>query len=194
MHEETKRDLPTAEQLSEELKRLRGKRSFVRMLQSTTASLIVVAALAFLASSLFLPVLRVTGSSMAPTLLNGELILCSKVGKQQRGDVAAFYFNNKVLLKRVIGVAGDEIAISEDGTVTLNGEILDEPYINEQSLGECDISFPYRVPEGRIFVMGDHRAVSIDSRSTVVGCVADEYVIGKVVMRLYPFRRLGKIN
>lgn len=122
-----------------------------------------------------------------PTLNNDELIICNKRSNFKSGDIVAFYFNNKILLKRVIGTAGDVIDISEDGTVYVNGVILDEPYLSEKAFGECDIELPYQVPDNRVFVMGDHRSVSIDSRSSSVGCIADEYIIGKVILRLWPW-------
>ena len=183
-------DIPTAQQLSDELERVKYKSNFRKTLLNTISSLIVVAAVAVLVSMLFLPVLRVTGPSMAPTMLNDELIICNKRSNFETGDIVAFYFNNKILLKRVIGISGDIIDISEDGTVYVNGEALNEPYVSEKALGECDIELPYQVPENRIFVMGDHRAVSVDSRSTSIGCIADEYVIGKVIMRVWPPERI----
>lgn len=186
-----KNNLPTAEQLSSELKRIRYKKEYRRMLSSTVSSLLVVAAVAVLISMLFLPVLRVTGTSMTPTFMNDELVICNKRSNFKSGDVVAFYFNNKILLKRVIGTAGDVIDIKEDGTVYVNGEILDEPYVNEKAFGECDIKLPYQVPDNRIFVMGDHRSTSVDSRSTTVGCIADEYVIGKVILRIWPFESIS---
>ena len=191
--EDITRDLPTAEQLNSEVRRIHYKKSYIKTLYTTITSLIVVVAIAVLIVTLLLPVLRVTGTSMAPTLLNNELLICNKRGNFESGDVVAFYFNNKVLLKRIIGTAGDVIDIKEDGTVYVNGEELDEPYINEKAFGECDIKLPYQVPDNRIFVMGDHRSVSIDSRSTSVGCIADEYVIGKVVLRVWPFEVIGKV-
>ncbi|MDY4414523.1 MAG: signal peptidase I [Ruminococcus sp.] len=186
-----KNNLPTAEQLSSELKRIRYIKEYRRMLSSTVSSLLVVAAVAVLISMLFLPVLRVTGTSMTPTFMNDELVICNKRSNFKSGDVVAFYFNNKILLKRVIGTAGDVIDIKEDGTVYVNGEILDEPYVNEKAFGECDIKLPYQVPDNRIFVMGDHRSTSVDSRSTSVGCIADEYVIGKVILRIWPFESIS---
>lgn len=186
-----KNNLPTAEQLSSELKRIKYRKEYRRMLSSTVSSLLVVAAVAVLISMLFLPVLRVTGTSMTPTFMNDELVICNKRGNFKSGDVVAFYFNNKILLKRVIGTAGDVIDIKDDGTVYLNGEVLDEPYINEKAFGECDIKLPYQVPDNRIFVMGDHRSTSIDSRSTTVGCIADEYIIGKVILRIWPFKTIS---
>lgn len=185
--------LPSAEQLESELKKIKYKKDFRKILKSTISSLIVVAAIAVLLSMLFLPVLRVTGSSMTPTMQNDELIICSKRSNFKQGDIVAFYFNNKILLKRVIGIAGDYINITSDGTVYVNGDKLDEPYVSELALGTCNIEMPYQVPDNRIFVMGDHRSVSIDSRSTTVGCIADEYVIGKVIFRIWPFESIGTV-
>ncbi len=187
-------ELPSAKQLEQELNSVRYRRNFVKILGNTIASLLVVAAAATLIAMLFLPFLRVTGSSMTPTLYNDEMIVCSKRSNFKSGDVVAFYYNNKILLKRVIGTSGDFINITEDGTVYLNGEILDEPYVEDKALGECDIPLPYQVPDNRIFVMGDHRSVSVDSRSVSVGCIADEYVIGKVIFRIWPPDKIGTVQ
>lgn len=187
-------ELPSAKQLEQELNSVRYRRNFVKILGNTVASLLVVAAAATLVAMLFLPFLRVTGSSMTPTLYNDEMIVCSKRSNFKSGDVVAFYYNNKILLKRVIGTSGDFINITEDGTVYLNGEILDEPYVEDKALGECDIPLPYQVPDNRIFVMGDHRSVSVDSRSVSVGCIADEYVIGKVIFRIWPPEKIGTVQ
>ena len=186
---EAKREIPTAVQLEAELKRAKYRREYGKLLRNTISSLIVVAAIAVLVSMLFLPVLRVTGTSMTPTLQNDELVVCRKRGTFQSGDIVAFYFNNKILLKRVIGVAGDIIDIDDSGPVYVNGEALEEPYLNEKALGECDIELPYQVPDERIFVMGDHRSTSVDSRSTAVGCVAEEAVVGKVILRVWPVKQ-----
>lgn len=186
---EAKQEIPTAVQLEAELKRAKYRREYGKLLRNTISSLIVVAAIAVLVSMLFLPVLRVTGTSMTPTLQNDELVVCRKRGTFQSGDIIAFYFNNKILLKRVIGVAGDIIDIDDSGTVYVNGEALEEPYLNEKALGECDIELPYQVPDERIFVMGDHRSTSVDSRSTAVGCVAEEAVVGKVILRVWPVKQ-----
>lgn len=189
--QETGRDLPTAEQFDAELKRVRYRKKFIRTFRDTVNSLLVVAAIAVLVSMLFLPLLRVTGTSMTPTLQNDELVICNKTGNFECGDIVAFHYNNKILLKRVIGISGDWIDMKEDGTVYVNGEKLDEPYVDELAYGECDLEFPYQVPDNRIFVMGDHRSTSVDSRSSTVGCVADEYVIGKVFLRLWPWEKIG---
>lgn len=193
MAEKVVKDLPTAEQLDREVNRVRRKMEYVKVLRSTISSLMVVAAIAVLISMLFLPVLRVTGTSMTPTLQNDELVICRKWGDFKQGDVIAFYYNNKILLKRVIGVSGDIIDISEDGTVYVNGEELDEPYLNEKAFGECDLDLPYQVPDERVFVMGDHRSTSVDSRSTSVGCVANESIVGEVMLRIWPFKQIGTI-
>ena len=187
---ELAKDLPTAEQLKAELARRKSRAGFMRMLYSTAASLIVVAALAVIISMLFLPVLRVTGTSMTPTLANDELVVCKRRGDFKQGDIVAFYYNNKILLKRVIAVSGDTVDIKDDGTVYVNGKKLDEPYVKDKAFGECNISLPYQVPDQRIFVMGDHRSTSIDSRSSAIGCVSEEAVVGKVVMRIMPLKKL----
>jgi signal peptidase I len=187
-------DMPDTELLQRAVSRIKTRRSYLKVLWSTISSLMIVAAAAVLISMLFLPVLRVTGTSMTPTLQNDELVVCKKRGSFKKGDVIAFYYNNKILLKRVIGTAGDVIDIKSDGTVILNGEEIDEPYVDEKALGECDISLPYQVPEGRIFVMGDHRATSIDSRTEKIGCVTEEAVVGKVVFRITPLKKLGFIE
>lgn len=195
--ENKKIQLPEADVLQQELNRLNSRRAFLKILYSTLASLIVVAAAAVLISMLFLPVLRVTGTSMMPTLQNNDLVVCRKRGDFRQGDVIAFYYNNKILLKRVIAVSGDYVDIDADGTVLVKkqGEDdyhkLDEPYVSEKAFGECDIELPYQVPDQRVFVMGDNRETSIDSRSTTVGCVSEESVVGKVSMRIWPIKNFS---
>ncbi|HQM03018.1 MAG TPA: signal peptidase I [Ruminococcus flavefaciens] len=185
-------DIPTAAQFEKEMKRLKYKQNFRNSVKSTVSALITIVAVAVILSTMLIPVLRVTGTSMTPTLQNDEYVLCSKVSTVKQGDIIAFYYNNRILLKRVIGVSGDVIDISDDGTVTLNDKVLDEPYISEKAMGECDIELPYQVPENRLFVMGDHRSVSVDSRSTSVGCVAEENIVGKVMLRIWPLKEVGR--
>ena len=189
-----KNDLPTSEQLASEVKRRRYNKNFRKILINTLASLIVAASIAVIISVLFLPVLRVTGTSMQPTLQNDELIVCRKRSDFKRGDIVAFYYNNKVLLKRVIALSGDVVDISDDGTVYINSVAIKEPYISEKALGECDIEFPYQVPDNKIFVMGDHRKTSIDSRTKAIGSIADEAVVGKVIFRVWPFKQMDKLS
>lgn len=186
--------LPTAEQLDMERRRLRYKRRYNRTLRSTVAILIVVAALAVLAATLWMPVLRVYGSSMAPTLHNGEILISVKTKDFSSGDIIAFYHGNKLLIKRYIAGSADYVNIDEDGAVSVNGTLLEEPYLAEKAYGEADIEFPYQVPDQRYFVMGDNRSVSIDSRSSIVGCIAGDQIVGKVVFRVWPLSAFGPLN
>ena len=186
--------LPTAEQLDMERRRLRYKRRYNRTLRSTVAILIVVAALAVLAATLWMPVLRVYGSSMAPTLHNGEILVSVKTGDFSSGDIIAFYHGNKLLIKRYIAGSSDYVNIDESGDVSVNGTLLDEPYLAEKAYGEADIEFPYQVPDQRYFVMGDNRSVSIDSRSSIVGCIAADQIVGKVVFRVWPLSAFGPLR
>ena len=185
---------PMVEQLEEELKRTAYQKRFRRMVRSTVSTLIVVAAVAVLISNLLLPILRIYGSSMTPALTDGDIVAAVRSGSYERGDVIAFYYNNKILVKRVVGLPGEWVDIDADGNVSINGEPLDEPYLEEKSPGECDIELPYQVPDGRYFVMGDHRSVSSDSRSSEVGCVPEEKIIGKLIFRLWPLDEFGAIE
>lgn len=185
---------PTTEQLEKELNRERYRKSYGQVLLSTIYMLITVAAAAVLIAVLLLPVLQIYGTSMSPTLTERNIVLSIKGNDFETGDVVAFYYNNKILVKRVIAQAGDWVNISENGTVYVNGIELDEPYLTEKALGECDIELPYQVPESKIFVMGDHRSVSIDSRSITVGCVAEEQIVGKIVFRIWPVAELGFVD
>lgn len=163
-------------------------------MRSTVYTLITVAAVSVLVAVLLLPVLQIYGGSMTPTLSDGNIVLSLKGSDFKSGDIIAFYYNNKILVKRVIATAGEWVEITEDGTVYVNNIAIEEPYISEKSLGECDLEFPYQVPESRLFVLGDHRNVSIDSRSTVVGCVAEEQIVGKIIFKLWPVSEIGKIR
>ncbi len=186
--------LPTTAQLEEEVKRVRYRYRYHSVLRSTIYMLITVAAMAVLVATLWLPVLRIYGSSMTPTLQDGEIICTVKTSNFEPGDIISFYYNNKILVKRVIARPGEWVNIDEDGAVSVNGTVLEEPYLVEKALGDTDIELPYQVPDGKIFVMGDHRSTSVDSRNTAVGCVAQEQVVGKIVFRVWPFGRLGTVR
>lgn len=179
-------ELPEVELLQKELKRERYKRRFRRLLRSTVNALVVVAAVAALIATLVLPVLQIAGTSMEPSLNDGDIVLLVKTERLETGDLCAFYYSNKILIKRIIGTPGDYLWINPDGTVYLNGTELEEPYVSEKSLGECDVEFPYQVPENHYFMMGDHRETSIDSRSTVIGGIAHDQIIGKILCKVWP--------
>lgn len=186
--------MPQIDQLQAELKRERYKYRFVRVFRSTLYTLIVVAAFAILVATLWMPVLQIYGSSMTPTLDEGQIVLSFKSKEFEPGDLVAFYIGNKILVKRVIAGPADLVSIDQDGTVMVNSKVLDEPYVTEKALGECDLEFPYQVPESRYFLMGDHRATSIDSRSSTVGCVAEEQVVGRIVYRVWPLSKFGSLE
>ena len=184
---------PSVSQLEDELKRVRHKRRYSSVLRSTVYTLVVVAAVSVLVATLWLPVLQVYGRSMEPSLSEKEIVVSVKTSELKSGDIVAFYYNNKILVKRVIGGPGQWVDMDEDGTVYVDREKLEEPYILEKALGECDVEFPYQVPEARWFVMGDHRATSVDSRHTAVGCVAEEQIVGKIVFRVWPLEGIGLV-
>lgn len=186
---QTTADFPTLEILKQELNRERYRRRFRRILKSTVNSLIVVAAVAALIATLVLPVLQIAGTSMEPSLNDGDIVVLMKTDHLDTGDLCAFYYSNKILIKRIIAGPGDYLWINEDGTVYLNGSELIEPYISQKSLGECDIEFPYQVPENQYFMMGDHRETSIDSRSSVIGCIAEDQIIGRILCKIWPLNQ-----
>lgn len=185
---------PSLAQLEAELQRAQYRSRYSRVLRSTVGTLVVVAAIAVLVATLWMPVLQIYGSSMTPSLQDGEIVLSVKDVSPEPGEIIAFYYNNKVLVKRVVGLPGDWVDMDEDGTVFVNGAPLDEPYLEEKALGDCTISLPYQVPEGKVFVLGDHRSVSVDSRNKAVGCIAEDQIVGKIVFRLWPLRQLGAIG
>ena len=178
-----------------ELGRLQYRRKFRQTLYSTIGMLITVSAAAVLVAVLLLPVLRIYGTSMTPTLVEGDYVISFKGSDYETGDICCFYYNNKILVKRVIAKSGDWVDIDKDGNVYVNHEKIDEPYVTDLAFGDCDIDLPYQVPEKRLFVMGDHRSVSVDSRNTTIGCVAEEHMVGKVVFRIWPLGPgFGKIK
>lgn len=186
--------IPTVEQLEAELNRTKYKTRYNRVLRSTLYSLIVVAAVAVLVAVLLLPVLQIYGHSMSPTLEEGDIVVSIKGTQPQTGDLISFYIGNKLLVKRCIATPGQWVDIDEDGSVYVDGVLLDEPYLNEKSFGDCNIDLPYQVPDNRYFCMGDHRATSVDSRHTEVGCIAEEQIVGKIVYRVWPLSGFGALN
>ena len=187
-------DLPTTEQIEGELVRLRYKSRYSRTLRSTIAILIVVAALAVLVATLWMPVLRIYGSSMSPTLVDGQIVISVKNARFEPGDVAAFYHGNKLLIKRYIAGPGDWVDLDADGNVSVNGSPLEEPYLTEKAYGETNIQLPYQVPDERYFLMGDNRSVSVDSRHTTVGCISRDQIGGKVIFRIWPLSDFGPVR
>lgn len=175
------------------MNRLKYRRRYRSVLRSTIYTLITVAAIAVLVATLWLPVLQIYGSSMTPTLEDGNIVFTVKTSDIQQGDVVAFYYNNKILVKRVIAGPGDWVDIDKDGRVYVNKEELVEPYLNDRAYGDCNIELPYQVPDGRLFVMGDHRSTSVDSRNTAVGCVAQEQIVGRIMFRIWPLNRMGPL-
>ena len=185
---------PTAEQLEEALKKERYKKNYGRALRSTVYSLLVVMAVAVILSVLLMPVLQISGESMSPTLEDKEIVIAVNDHRYNTGDVIGFYFNNSILVKRVIAYAGDWVDIDTDGNVYVNGALLDEPYLDEKAFGECNIVLPYQVPDGKCFVMGDHRLTSVDSRNSAIGCISDDAVVGRLLWRVWPLNAFGFIK
>lgn len=181
---------PELHQLKQELNREKYKSRYATVLRSTVGTLMVVAALAILVATLWMPVLQIYGSSMTPTLKEGQIVVSVKGADIEQGDLVAFYLGNKLLVKRVIAGPADVIDIGKDGTVSVNGKILDEPYISEKTLGESDLDFPYQIPDSRYFLMGDHRETSIDSRMSAVGCIAEEQLVGKIICCVWPISEM----
>lgn len=187
-------DRPTRKQLERLAGELKYRSRFRHTLMETIFTLVTVAAVAVLVAVLLLPVLQIYGSSMNPALTEGDIVVSLKGSNFKTGDVVAFYYNNKILVKRVIANSGDWVDIDEEGNVYVNGVLLDEPYVSEKAFGDCNIVLPYQVPESRVFVMGDHRSVSIDSRNTAVGCVAEEQIVGRIEYCVWPLRDFGKVE
>ena len=187
-------EIPSVDLLEGELKRTRYNARYRRTLRTTIFSLLLVAAAAVIIAVLLLPVLQISSGSMENTLVDGDMVISLNNGKYKTGDIIGFYYNNVVLIKRVIATSGDWVDIAEDGTVTVNGVVLDEPYVEEKALGDCNIKLPYQVPQGRCFVLGDNRAESIDSRNTAVGCISNDVVLGKLLARIWPLKSFTLLN
>lgn len=184
---------PDIDQISRELNRRRSAKSFRKAVADILRVLLVIAAVAVLVSTMWIPVLRIYGTSMEPTLSNGEIVVTLKTDKLEPGDLVAFYFNNKILIKRVIASGGSIVDFTSEGLVVVDGETLDEPYVTNSGFGDCDITLPYMVPDGRYFVLGDSREVSVDSRSTMIGPVSSEQIVGRVALRVWPFSEFGLV-
>lgn len=186
--------VPSLTEIQTERKRIRRKAYYRQTLRGTVSVLVVVAAFAVLIATLFLPILQISGDSMSPTLEHDEIVVLLKTKKFERGDLIGFYYQGKILLKRVIALPEDEVAIDADGNVYVNGELLEEPYVTDKELGDCDLEFPYTVPGTGYFVLGDRRSNSVDSRNSVVGAIPQEDIIGKVSVRVWPLSRFGFVN
>lgn len=184
----------TSEQVRKELHRERYKRRYGSVVRSTIYMLVVVAACAVLVTTILMPVLQIYGSSMTPTLNEGEIVISLKGSEYERGDIVGFYYGNKLLIKRCIGRPGEWIDIDKEGNVYIDNEKFEEPYLTEKALGDCDLELPYQVPDGKWFLMGDHRATSVDSRSSVVGSVSDEQMVGRIVFKIWPLSEFGPIE
>lgn len=186
--------VPTLEQLELELQKEQHKNTYRKALRSTIYTLLVVAAVAVIIAVMIFPVLRIEGTSMTETLWEKDIVVAVSGSGYETGDIVAFYYNNKILVKRVIAVSGDWVNLDSTGNVSVNGVWLEEPYLTEKALGTCDITLPYQVPEGRIFVMGDHRATSLDSRTTEIGCIGEELIVGRILLRIWPFSSFGTVK
>lgn len=185
--------VPSLKDIQTERKRIRRGSLYWQALRSTIAVLVVVASVAVLITTLFLPILQISGDSMSPTLEHDEIVILLKTKGFERGDLIGFYYQGKILLKRVIALPEDEVAIDAEGNVYINGEILEEPYVTDKSLGDCDLEFPYKVPGTGYFVLGDQRSNSVDSRNSAIGAISQEDIIGKVFLRVWPFSQIGLV-
>lgn len=187
-------DLPSIEQIEAELKKENSKKEYNRVLRSTIFVLLVVTAAAVIVAVLMFPVLEIKGDAMNATLHSGDFVVTGKAADYGRGDVVAFYYNNTLMVKRIIAVGGDEVDIDEDGNVSVNGQALSEPYVTQKALGECTVTLPYTVPKGEFFVLGDNRSQSVDSRNTALGPVTQDLIVGKLLLRVWPITAIGGIQ
>ena len=180
--------------MEKELTREKYKLKYKKTLKSTFSALLVVIAISSLLSTLLFPVLEIYGESMNPTLIEKDIVLCIRKSNFKRGDIIAFYYNNKILIKRIIGISSDWINIDKEGNVYVNNTLLEENYVKEKKYGESDIEYPYQVADDSYFVLGDKRDSSIDSRTKMIGTISKEYIIGKVIFKLWPIKKIGIIN
>ena len=185
---------PTVEQLRKELEREVTREKWDRMMKRIFGTIIVIAAVAGLLIMLLFPVLKINGDSMAGTLHDKDIVVALNAKRYGDGDIIAFFHGNDILIRRVIAISGEMVSISADGTVSVNGEIIDEPYIDEKVFGDCDIEFPYQVPEGAVFVLADKRDSAVDSRSSAIGCVSKDDIVGKMLFRVWPFDSIGNVS
>lgn len=193
MDEHKRNDMPDTAMVERELEREENKRRYRRTLMSTVFMLITAAAAAVLTAMLWMPVLQIYGASMSPTLQEGEIVVSVKGSEIRQGDVVAFYHGNKLLVKRCIAVAGDWVTVHADGSITVNDVLLEEPYVTDPDFGASDVTYPYQVPDGKYFLVGDHRVSSVDSRHTAVGCIGSEDIVGEIVFRIWPFEAIGAL-
>lgn len=194
LQENKKVDLPSVTQLKQELREVRHKKQYGRVLRSTVYVLLISAACAVLVATIFFPILQIYGSSMEPTLSENEIVIAFKTTDFEKGDLVAFYVGNKLLVKRYIAGPGQWVDIDDEGNVFVDGELIDEPYIQEKAIGPCNIELPYQVPENKYFVLGDKRSTSVDSRNTAVGCIDDDEIVGKILFRVWPLGDMGIVN
>ena len=194
MRKKKVRQRPTVKELEGELRRVKYRKKDGSVVRSTVYALITVAAVAVLVATLWLPVLQIYGASMTPTLSDGQIVFSIKHQNLEPGDIVAFYYNNKILIKRVIAKGGDWVNMDRDGNVYVNNVLLEEPYLTDKAYGDSDLEYPYQVPDGKIFVMGDHRSTSADSRHTAVGCIGDDQLVGKILFRVWPMEQFGPIS
>lgn len=190
----SKTDLPTVEQLRNELKEVRHKKQYGRVIRSTVYVLLISAACAVLVATIFFPILQLYGTSMEPTLSENEIVVAFKTTDFEQGELVAFYVGNKLLVKRFIAGPGQWVDIDEEGNVYVDGELIDEPYVQEKSIGQCNIELPYQVPENKYFVLGDKRESSVDSRNTSIGCIDDDEIVGRVIFRVWPLKKIGPVS
>lgn len=183
--------VPSLTEIQSERKRIRRGVYYRQALSGTISVLLVVAAVAVLITTLFLPILQISGDSMSPTMEHDEIVVLLKTKKFDRGDLVGFYYQGKILLKRVIALPEDEVAIDADGNVYVNGQLLEESYVTDKELGDCDLQFPYKVPGTSYFVLGDRRSNSVDSRNSAVGAISRDDIIGKVFIRVWPLVKFG---